>query len=70
MAPYQPPTVEEIEDEFDKNMMKQNQIQVQVTGLGAPTAATSEAKRPRKRKSPWEYAQRLSKVTYESASCR
>lgn len=75
MAPYQKPTVEEIEDEARR--IKENGIWIHVVGLGNLTHATAtatatsaasasalvtEAKRLRKRKCPWDSTQRMGKI--------
>lgn len=69
MAPYQKPTVEEVEDEHRK--YEENGIRVQINGMGNTTYSTAaDAKRLRKRKCPWESSQRLGKATAIPASCR
>lgn len=60
MAPYQKPTVEEIEDEARR--IKENGIRMQVVGLSSAAAVVNEAKRLRKRKCPWESTQRIGKM--------
>lgn len=63
MAPYQKPTVEDVEDEIRKN--QEHGFRGQAPGMGNQTWATAtvltaavETKRLRKRKCAWEGAQR------------
>lgn len=69
MAPYQKPTVEEVEDEHRK--YKENGIRVQVNEISNASYWTAaDAKRLRKRKCPWESSQRLGKATAIPTSWR
>lgn len=71
MAPYQKPTVEEVEDEY-RRKCSENGIRIQPFELPSTafSSAMAEAKRLRKRKCPWDNTQRLSKMVAVPAHCR
>lgn len=60
MAPYQKPTVEEVEDEY-RRKRQDNGVRVHLRELGIASTAT-QARRWRKRKCPWESTQQLRKT--------
>ncbi|KAJ4393352.1 hypothetical protein N0V93_002560 [Gnomoniopsis smithogilvyi] len=69
MAPYQKPTVEEVEDEQRK--YKENMANGQINELGNSNHSTAmDARRLRKRKCPWETSQRMGKATTTPKSHR
>ncbi|ROV91896.1 hypothetical protein VPNG_09766 [Cytospora leucostoma] len=63
MAAYQKPTVEEVEDEA--------RVRFKDTGIRVSVATvTAEARRPRKRKCPWESMQPLGKAIFMPTAYR
>lgn len=65
MAPYQKPTVEEVEDEY-RRTCSENGIRMfqpfELASAVLSSAVATEAKRLRKRKCPWDNAPRLGKM--------